>query len=215
MKKVIFPLLLILAFSFLVAVESDPSAVVGYVRYDLVAGNNMVALPMECPWNMASELGNTFSGNVDQIFHWDAPSQMFVAAADYGGFWDGDFPVSTGDVLMLNSYAVVPFYSLGDLPAPATYNLVSGNNTIMVPLNKSTLAMASDLGAEMTAGSVDQIYYWDAANQMFVAAADYGGFWDGDFAIGIAMPLMANSYAAFTWPSRAMQTAPAPSKARN
>lgn len=125
MKKVILPLLLILAFSFLVAVESDPSAVVGYVRYDLVAGNNMVALPMECPWNMASELGNTFSGNVDQIFHWDAPSQMFVAAADYGGFWDGDF------------------------------------------------------------------------------------------AIGIAMPLMANSYASFTWPSRAMQAAPAPSKARN
>ncbi|HAN41772.1 MAG TPA: hypothetical protein DCQ12_07665 [Candidatus Cloacimonas sp.] len=215
MKKVILPLLLILAFSFLAAVESDPSAVVGYVRYDLVAGNNMVALPMECPWNMASELGNTFSGNVDQIFHWDAANQQFVAAADYGGFWDGDFPIATNDVLMLYSYVTAPFYSLGDLPAPATYNLVAGNNTLMVPLNKSTLAMASDLGTELTAGSVDQIFHWDEVNQQFVAAADYGGFWDGDFEIGIAMPLMAYSYSPITWPSRGIQTAPAPSRARN
>jgi hypothetical protein len=209
------PLLLILAFSFLVAVESDPSAVVGYVRYDLVAGNNLVALPMTCPWNLASELGDSFAGNVTQISYWDAATQMFVGAGDLGGFWDGDFPIATNDVLMLNSSAVVPFYSLGDLPAPATYTLVSGNNTLMIPLNKSALAMASDLGAELTAGSTDQVSYWDNATQMFVGAGDLGGFWDGDFEIGIAMPLMANSYTTFTWPSRAMQTAPAPSKARN
>ncbi len=215
MKKVILPLLLILAFSFLAAVESDPSAVVGYVRYDLVAGNNFVALPMECPWSMASELGGSFGGNVDQVSGWDTASQSFYSATDLGGFWDGDFPIATNQSLMLYSYAAVPFYSLGDLPAPATYNLVAGNNTVMVPLNKSALAMASDLGAEMVAGMVDQVSGWDTASQSFYSASDLGGFWDGDFAIGIAKPLMAYSYATFTWPSRAMQLAPAPSKARN
>jgi hypothetical protein len=215
MKKVILPLLLILAFGFLVAVESDPSAVVGYVRYDLVAGNNMVALPMECPWNMASELGDSFAGSVDQVAYWDAAGQIFGAAADLGGFWDGDFPIATNDVLMLYSYAAVPFYSLGNLPAPATYNLVAGNNTLMIPLNRPDLTLASELGADLVAGSVDQVAHWDASTQMFGAAADLGGFWDGDFAIGIAKPLMAYSYAPITWPSRGAQLVPAPSKARN
>jgi hypothetical protein len=215
MKKVILPLLLILAFSFLAAVESDPSAVVGYVRYDLVAGNNLVALPMECPWNMASELGDSFAGNVTQISYWDAATQMFVGAFDLGGFWDGDFPIATNDVLMLYSGAAVPFYSLGNLPAPATYNLVAGNNTLMIPLNKPALAWASDLGAELMAGSTDQISRWDNAGQLFVGAFDLGGFWDGDFEIGIAMPLMAYSYSPITWPSRGIQAAPTPSKVRN
>ncbi len=215
MKKVILPLLLILAFSFLAAVESDPSTVVGYVRYDLVAGNNLVALPMECPWTFASELGDTFSGNVDQVSYWDQTGQYFIGASDIGGMWDGDFPIATNDVLMLYSYAAVPFYSLGDLPAPATYNLAIGNNTLMVPLNKSSLGWASELGAELIAGSVDQVSYWDQTGQYFIGASDIGGMWDGDYAIGIAMPLMAHSYAAFTWPSRGIQAAPTPSKARN
>jgi hypothetical protein len=215
MKKVILPLLLILAFSFLAAVESDPSAVVGYVRYDLVAGNNMVALPMECPWSMASELGDTFGGNVTQISYWDATNQIFGAAADLGGFWDGDFPIATNGVLMLTSSVPGSFYSLGDLPAPATFNLVAGNNTLMIPLNRSDLTLASELGADLAAGGVLQIANWDASSQMFGAAADLGGFWDGDFEIGIAMPLMATASTAITWPSRSLQSAPAGSRARN
>ena len=215
MKKVILPLLLILAFSFLAAVESDPSAVVGYVRYDLVAGNNMVALPMECPWNMASELGNTFSGNVDQIFHWDAASQFFISAVEFGGYWEDDFAITTGNVLMLNSYAAATMYSAGTLPPPATYNLVAGNNTLMVPLNKSSITMAGALGDEMVAGGVDQISYWDAASQFFITAVEFGGYWEDDFTIGIAMPLMANAYTPITWPARGLGSVSTPSRARN
>jgi hypothetical protein len=199
----------------LVAVESDPSAVVGYVRYDLVAGNNFVALPMECPWTNASELGGSFGGSVTQVSYWDPVIQGFVAAADLGGFWDGDFPIATSDVLMLYSSAAVPFYSLGALPAPATYSLVAGNNTLMIPLNRSDIAMASQLGGELAAAYASQISKWESGIQGFVAAADLGGFWDGDFEVSIAMPLMAYGSGSTTWPSRAMQAAPASSKARN
>lgn len=217
MKKLLLPLLLILSISFLAAYESDPSAVVGYVKYDLVAGNNMVALPMTCPWSMASELGATFGGTVDQIFYWDATTQAFVGAFDVGFMWDNDFPIATNAVLMINSSAAGSFYSAGALPAPATYSLVAGNNTLMIPLNKSTLAMASDLGAELAAGSVDQIFKWDAASQAFAGASDLGFMWDNDFAIGIAMPLMAYAYTPISWPSRAQRstTTIAPSKTRN
>jgi len=202
MKKILLPLLLILAVGMLAAVESEPSAIVGYVKYDMLVGNNLVAIPMECPWDFASELGDSFSGSVDQVSYWNAANQAFVTAANLGGFWDGDFEIDTGYVLMLNSSAPTIMYSIGNLPATnASYNLVSGNNTVMIPLNVNYLAWASEVGDNMTAGGVDQVSYWNNGNQAFVTAANLGGFWDGDFAVSIAMPLMVNAYAPFTWPS--------------
>ena len=202
MNKIILPLLLILTVGMLAAVESEPSEVVGYVKYDMLVGNNLIAIPMECPWQWASELGNSFSGSVDQISYWDATNQYFVAATNLGDFWDGDFAINTGDVLMIYTYTQTVMYSIGNLPAiNATYNIVAGNNTIMIPLNRSLFAWASEVGADMAVGGVDQISYWDNINQYFVAATNLGDFWDGDFAVNIAMPLMSYSYSAFTWPS--------------
>jgi len=215
MKKIILPLLLILSIGMLAAVESAPSEVVGYVKYDMVIGNNLIAIPMENPYAMASDLGMSFAGNVDQISYWDQTSQAWVTATDIGGFWDGDYALSSGSVLLVYSYAPTTFYSIGDMPATnASYTLVTGNNTLMIPLNKSILAMASDLGAELVAGSVDQISYWDQANQAFSTATDIGGFWDGDYAISIGMPLMVYSYAPITWPTRSAGVLPLSSKVR-
>ena len=222
MKKLLLPLLLILSFSFLAAVESDPSAVVGYVKYDLVAGNNMVAIPMTCSWATAGALGDSFGTDpgtgaaiVDQVSYWDAASQFFISAVEFGGYWEDDFAITTGNVLMLNSYAAATMYSAGTLPPPATYNLVAGNNTLMVPLNKSSITMAGALGDEMVAGGVDQISYWDAASQFFITAVEFGGYWEDDFTIGIAMPLMANAYTPITWPARGLGSVSTPSRARN
>jgi hypothetical protein len=202
MKKIILPLLLILTVGMLAAVESEPSEIVGYVKYDILVGNNLIAIPMECPWDYASELGDSFGGSVDQVYYWDATNQFFVGAANLGGFWDGDFEIHTGDVLMLNSSTPTVMYSIGNLPATnASYNIVTGNNTIMIPLNNSSFALASEVGDNMVAGNVDQVYYWDNTNQFFVGAANLGGFWDGDFPVSIAMPLMVNAYSSFTWPS--------------
>ncbi|MDD2250822.1 MAG: hypothetical protein PHH97_07155 [Candidatus Cloacimonetes bacterium] len=202
MKKILLPLLLILAVGMLAAVESEPSAIVGYVKYDMLVGNNLVAIPMECPWDFASELGDSFGGSVDQVSYWDATNQLFMTAANLGGFWDGDFTINTGYVLMLNTSATTIMYSIGNLPATnASYNLVTGNNTVMIPLNVNYLAWASEVGDNMTAGGVDQVSYWNNGNQAFFTAANLGGFWDGDFPVSIAMPLMVNAYSPFTWPS--------------
>ncbi len=202
MKKIILPLLLILAVGMLAAVESEPSEVVGYVKYDMVIGNNLVAIPMECPWDWASELGDSFGGSVDQVSYWDAINQAFVTAVNLGGFWDGDFEIDTGYVLMISTYSPTNLYSIGNLPATnAIYNLISGNNTVMIPLNCNSFSWASEVGDNMTEGGVDQVSYWDNGNQAFVTAVNLGGFWDGDFPVSIAMPLMVSSYAPFTWPS--------------
>lgn len=207
MKRFILPLMLLLFVGTIFAVESDPSEIVGYVKYNIVAGNNMVAIPMECAWDMASDLGMELGeGVVEQISFWNADLQAFDAAADFGGFWDGDFELESGMTLMLYSYEPLTMYSIGNLPDLPIYNIVAGNNTVMIPLNRSDLAMASDLGMEMGEGIVEQISFWNAGLQAFDAAADFGGFWDGDFDIEIATPLMVYSYDAMTWPSRGLKT---------
>ncbi|PKN77728.1 MAG: hypothetical protein CVU48_10630 [Candidatus Cloacimonetes bacterium HGW-Cloacimonetes-1] len=201
MKKLVLPLLLLLAFGMLLAVESAPSAVVGYVKYDCVAGLNLVALPMATAWTNASELGDAYTGSFDAIFYWDFDAQTWFGASDLGGFWDGDFEIASSNVLMLSSLATISVYSIGQLPASnAVYTLGSGLNTIMVPLNRNDLTLAGDLGTELAVS--DAVFYWDSAAQTFFGASDLGGFWDGDFDVSIGMPLMVSAFDSTTWPSR-------------
>lgn len=199
MKKLILPLLLLLGITMLAAVESAPSAVVGYVKYDCVAGLNLLALPMNAGYTMASDFANAFPGILTSMSYWDAATQSWVSADDFG-YWEGDFPVTPGMPLMVNSGAVASLYSIGNMPAaPATYGLLAGLNTVMIPLNRADLLMAGDAGTSM--GTVTTVSTWDNGTQSWVSADDFG-YWEGDFPISIGMPLMVNSSGATTWPSR-------------
>jgi hypothetical protein len=60
MKRFILPLMILLFVGSLLAVESAPSEVVGYVKYDCVAGLNLVALPMSQGYTLSSEVGDTY-----------------------------------------------------------------------------------------------------------------------------------------------------------
>jgi len=200
MKKFILPLLLLLFVGSIMAVESEPSEVVGYVKYDCVAGLNLVALPMEQGYTLASEIGYAYPGAIDAINYWDAANQQWIAAIDLGGFWDPDFAVAPGMGLMISAVSPLAFYSIGDMPATnPSYALVNALNLIMVPLDRSDLTYASSLG--MDVGITDAINQWDAANQQWIAAIDLGGFWDPDFETTIGMPLMINAFSTGTWPT--------------
>ncbi|HOC95561.1 MAG TPA: hypothetical protein PKH21_06090 [Candidatus Cloacimonadota bacterium] len=202
MKKLILPLLLLVAFGMLAAVESDPSAVVGYVKYPCVAGLNFIALPMQQGFTMATEVGDAIPATM--VGTWDPATEEWVTidAFPWGG-WDGtDYAVTTGDPLLISVDADVDFYSIGDLPAPATYSMVAGLNTLMVPLNKSALNMASLVGDDIPSTMVGT---WDPATEEWVTidAFPWGG-WDGtDYATTIGMPLLVSVDAATTWPARA------------
>jgi len=202
MKKLILPLLLLLGITMLMAVESAPSAIVGYVKYDCVAGLNYIALPMNAGYGMASDLANAYPGVMDVINYWDNTTQSWVAANDLGFMWDGDFPVAPGNALMVNAVSATPIYSIGAMPATnASYSMVAGLNSIMLPLNKGTITLASELGVDV--GILDVINYWDNTTQSWVAANDLGFMWDGDFPITIGMPLMANALSSAVWPTGA------------
>ncbi|GAB1366921.1 hypothetical protein MASR1M36_17920 [Candidatus Cloacimonadaceae bacterium] len=200
MKKFILPLLLLLAVGMLVAVESAPSAVVGYVKYPCLTGLNLIALPMSQGYTMASDLANSYPGSFDSMNYWDNAVQGWVTAFDLG-YWEGDFAVAEGSVVYLNALANVDVYSIGQLPAQnASYGFVAGLNTMMVPLNYSAMTMASDVATAV--GTFDSMNYWDNTVQGWVTAFDLG-YWEGDFPVSIGFPMYVNSLSATTWPVRA------------
>ena len=208
MKKFILPLLLILTVGMLAAVESEPSQVVGYVKYDCLVGLNFVAMPMDDGLSLTSEVGaiyNATNENIDAINLWDPASQTWSFSTNYGGgFWDPDLPVAPGSILFFNTIAPLTFYSMGVMPSTnAQYNIIPGLNTIMVPLNMSTLTLTSEVAASIGDGEyLDAINLWDAVSQTWAFATNYGGgFWDPDLSVSIGTPLFVNSTNSVTWPT--------------
>lgn len=200
MKKFILPLLVLLFVGSIMAVESEPSAVVGYVKYDCVAGLNTIALPMVETYALASDIATAYPGKFDTFNYWDNATQSWVGAFDLGGFWDNDFAVNNGLVLWPNSLESFSFYSIGDLPViQPSYNMLTGLNMIMVPLDRSDITLASELGVDT--GTLDTVNEWDNTTQSWVGAFDLGGFWDNDYPIAIGGGYWVNSLSDLTWPT--------------
>lgn len=203
MKKLILPLLLLVAFGMLAAVESDPSEVVGYVKYPCVVGLNHIALPMDQGLTMASDWANNYPGMMDAMSYWDAVAQSWSTAIDLG-YWEGDFAVAPGSVMMISALSAFDGFSIGSLPATnATYSLLTGLNDIMIPLNRSDITMAGTAGDEIAV--LDAMSFWDSASQSWSTAINLG-YWEGDFPVTIGFPMQVNSLDVATWPVRAATT---------
>jgi len=203
MKKLILPLLLLVAFGMLAAVESDPSNIVGYVKYPLVVGKNTIALPMVQTYAQASEVGNAIPG-CNTVSRFNGPTQAWVAAAKTPfGTWTGNYAVSIGMPLLINTTTAGNFYSIGNLPDDLRfppYTLVVGKNFIMVPLNKSALNTAALLGNDIP--GCNTVSRFNGPTQARVAAAKTPfGTWTGSFPTTIGMPLLINTTIAGTWPN--------------
>jgi len=222
MKKLVLPLLLLLGISMLLAqAVSEPSEVVGYVKYDCVVGNNFVALPMSGGPTLVSELGAVFGTgeDINTIMIYDTSAQDWNACVNYGGgYWEPDLDLEEGSVVFLNTTAAGALYSIGSLPVVnATYSIVTGNNTVMVPLNNSNLTLVSEVGATVGSGEdVNTIMLYDTTAQDWNACVNYGGgYWEPDLDVAIGMPLFLNSIVDTPWPSRGLQSSPSRSNTRN
>ena len=218
MKRLSLCLLLVVFVVSLLAVESEPSEIVGYVAYQCIAvgfgaeqeGNNMIALPMETGYINASDLGSAYPNQIDVISRWVAPDQGWDAASFVDGIWYGNYELEGGHAYMVNVTEAVTIYSVGAIVPPAVYELIlvtdditqeviGGNNLLMVPLNRSDLVTASDLGSDV--GVVDVVSRWIAADQGWDAASFVGGVWYGNYAVSIADPLMVNVTEDAVWPA--------------
>ena len=199
MKKFILPLLLLLFVGSIMAVESEPSDVVGYVKYDLVAGNNTIALPMDQPYAFASEIGDAIGAAAVLYFNTATQAWESAYATPFG--WSGDFAVTNGQALWITVDSAGSFYSLGNMPETIpTYSLVAGNNMIMLPLNESALNLASLVGDDIGATAV---LHFNVATQAWESAYATPFGWSGDFDTAIGDPLWITTDTAGTWPAPA------------
>jgi len=217
MKKLIIPLLFIFAIGILAAVESEPSEVVGYVKYPCVVGNNFVAMPMNDGHTLVSEVTASYNANGDVINTvniYDPTVQQWNGCTNFGGnYFEPDLEVGPGSVLFFTSYQALDFYSIGAMPATnAQYTIVNGNNTIMVPLNKSSLTSVSLLAMDMGPNDeINTVNLWDTSVQQWNGCTNFGGnYFEPDPEISIATPLFLTSYANFIWPSGPRSTNSSP-----
>jgi len=187
-------------------VESVPSEVVGYVKYPCVVGLNMVALPMNQGYTAASEVGEAYSGYIDEIINWYEDYQVWEGAVYIPdlGMWDPDFAVAPGSVFLIHALLPFDFFSIGTLPpANAQYNIVFGDNSAMIPLNKSNLSTTALAGSSIGNGeSVNTINLWNSTAQSWIASVNYGiGYWDPALSTPIGTPMFLNSGSSFMWPT--------------
>jgi hypothetical protein len=183
------------------ALESDPSDVVGFVKYGCVVGNTFIALPMDAGYTMSNEVGNAIT-SANQISYWNSSTQAWVTSnKGFGTSWSNTFAVSGGMPLMIRTTTVTDFYVAGSMfdPEP-TYSLVIGNNAVMVPLSETTLTTSAMVGNDM--GNVNQMSYWNNATQAWITSnKGFGTSWSNVFNTEIAMPLMTRATTVSTWPA--------------
>lgn len=207
MKKLYLCILALFLFStMLLAVESEPSEIVGYVAYECVTGTtgnlNFIALPMDTGYETSEDLGNAYPGQIDAISKWIPETQSWEADSYDGTQWLFPFDLDPGNAYMINIVEPITFYSVGSIVPPIQYNLVTGTtgnlNFIMVPLDRSDLDESGDLGDDI--GVVDAVSKWVADTQSWEADSYDGTQWLFPFAIEIAKPLMVNITEPVTWP---------------
>ena len=177
MKKLLILALLIASVTFIFAVESDYSDVVGYVKYELFANDyNMIALPMgDTGITTTAELAAAIAGPstpvtdvVESISVWDNETHgwnQYLTSVP-----GGSFPIESGDAFLIYIVAAtnVDFYCAGTLPTQANYDFIASDyHTMMLPLNRSDITTTLEL-AQSIAGDgvhvtdvVESISTWD------------------------------------------------------
>lgn len=196
MKKI--SLLVVLAMIFtvtLIAQESDPSEIVGYVAYNCVEGtiadNNFISVPLYMvdaegdTLRTLNSLGDSFipegedTPTVNAISFWVAETQSWdgISWDEDGNRWLGNpgdddlFPLEYGHSYMISITEELTFYSVGGLPEPVQYTLELGttgdNNFIMVPLDRADLTTLNSVGDDISANQeyANAVSFWIAETQ--------------------------------------------------
>lgn len=203
MKKILLPLLLILTVGMLAAVESEPSEVVGYVKYQCYNGFNYVAVPMG-DLTTAEVIGNQYLPTVTTISKWLSPSQNWTAINYDLDFeeWDGSLPITNADVIVMFATSNFNFYSLGSPSDNIIYNIYPGYNYISVPLNRSDIPTAEMIANDI--GNMSSVSVWSNLSQSWTTInydVDFGE-WDGTQPVSIGDVIVLYGNATTTWPNR-------------
>ena len=183
---------------------SAPCEVIGYVRYACSnipsGGRNMIALPFETTLTTAQELGESIP-NCDAVAKWDAEAQLWVTAELDDG-WSNSFAIENNIAYMVNVTSTTNVYFMGTIVPDVNYELITtagtNQNTIMLPLSKSSLNTASAVGNDI--GVSKMISKWNGAHQGWKSTVKLPFGWISNFVVDVALPLLVDVTANTTWP---------------
>jgi hypothetical protein len=209
MKKLILPLLLLVAFGMLAAVESDPSNVVGYVKYPCYTGISYVAYPMGN--DVTAEAAATpYLPNVSAIAKWSNSGQSWSSITYDAEFmeWSGSMPLDNSGCMTFTAESNFDYYSLGAPLNTVTWDIYAGLNRIYVPLNRSDLGTAEELADEV--GGIESVAWYTNSTHSWASITYDAEFmeWSGTKAVSIGDPLTlaSTSGTMHTWPARSGNT---------
>jgi len=191
----------------LAAVESDPSDVVGYLKYTCTPGLNLIATPLNSSYANTTELGLDYP-TITSIQKWTGTGWYAVNYdPDWG--WDDQFDIDDSSVLFIAVENATDVYSLGAVQDPLPqFTFSIGLNTIYLPLNKAYITDTTLLGTELPA--ISSIQKW-TGDSWYAVNYDPDWGWDDQFDLAIGMPVfVAVDSATDPWPA-----SPAPGRAAN
>lgn len=219
MKKISLCVIVIMVLGVtLIAQESEPSAIVGYVAYECLLGegaaegrnSNLIAFPLEDTLlTNTSELGARYP-NITAVFGLNPATQVWTMSTPplEGDEWENEFAILPGHAYLITIDEAFTHYSVGTLPELVQFDLQLGegaaegrnSNTIMVPLDMSNLSNTSLLGADIE--EVNAIFSLNPVTQVWTmsTAPLEGEVWENQFDTPIGMPLMITVTDELLWP---------------
>lgn len=207
MKKLLILTMMCALFGSMVALESDPSEVVGYVKYECVLNANgnyaPIALALDAGYTTASELDSDYP-DISSLGVWNAATQQWDVGVDYGGgFWFPDPALSPNQPVLITVDQGIDIYFAGGLNPDPSYTLtvnINGNYTpIMLPLD-SDITLASELDTEVS--EVNSVGAWNSTNMAWDVGVDYGGgFWFPDTPMSPGKVYLLTVDSEVVWPN--------------
>ena len=167
--------------------ESD---VVGYYTTNcditVTTDLNFISIPLATEYTNASDyVTNVIElDNCNTISKWNVGAQAWQTATYVNelSMWFGDFAIEeNGAYLMGCKTDDLSYVVTGNLPTMPSYNLLSGNNLIMVPLDVAAATNSRTFYAdEFVLDDGDTISLWDVASQNWATTNTYfNEMWEG------------------------------------
>ncbi len=203
----------------IITYRPEASSVVGFVKYSCqtvynTTNLNLIVLTMDDPsiYNIET-LAYQLAGHqhyyyLDMISVWDTDLQFWQSSVWFFSGWLPNFPLYQGDIIKISVVQNLSFYSVGALPEPISYDLItvendSNLNMISIPLNRNDITDVSNLANSMGGSDyIDQISRWNNPSQNWDSSTYFFGFWTPDFPMTIGDPFMISAVQDYTWPSR-------------
>ena len=180
--------------------RSPLSEVLGVVQYRLTTTAttdfNAVATPLGGPWTSASQWISTL-GYANSMAQWRGDQQGYAQYAPTLPITD--FPLAPRQVYYLNVTTDTLLVLIGAVfsgQVQLTRTEPTAYHTLMVPLDRSDLAMAAALATSI--GPCNTVSRWNTATQSYVQYVP--SVPATDFAIHPGMGLMVHVTADVTWP---------------